>query len=133
VRLIAPITAYSHLFLSQVCHQARGSTGPQTVNINHRYLYLFSRIAWTCPRDYTDDMETVVTIPDDVFRKVEDLAAALGLSRSELYTAALAEFIRERRDLSITERLDEVYAEAHSDLDPVIRQLQSVSLPVEQW
>lgn len=78
-------------------------------------------------------METVVTIPDEVFRKAEDLADALGLSRSEVYTAALAEFIRERRDLRITERLNEVYAKDDSDLDPVIRQLQAVSLPVEQW
>jgi metal-responsive CopG/Arc/MetJ family transcriptional regulator len=78
-------------------------------------------------------METVVTIPDEVFRKVEDLATALGMSRSELYTAALAEFIRERRDLSITEHLDQVYAQDDSELDPFIRQLQSASLPVEQW
>lgn len=54
-------------------------------------------------------METVVTIPDDVFRKAEELAAALGLSRSEVYAAALAEFIRERQ--RITERLNEVYTE----------------------
>ncbi len=78
-------------------------------------------------------METVVTIPDEVFRKAEDLAAALGLSRSEVYAAALGEFIRERHDLHITERLNEVYAKDDSDLDPAIRQLQTISLPVEQW
>jgi hypothetical protein len=60
-------------------------------------------------------METVVTIPDDVFRKAEDLAAVLGLSRSEVYAAALAEFIRERHDLRITERLNEVYKEENSE------------------
>jgi hypothetical protein len=47
--------------------------------------------------------------------------------------AAQAEYIRERRDLRITERLNEVYTEENSDLDPIIRQLQAASLPVEQW
>ncbi|MCI0486398.1 MAG: hypothetical protein L0229_07340 [Blastocatellia bacterium] len=78
-------------------------------------------------------METAVTIPDEVFRQAEELAAALGLSRSDLYAAALAEFIRERREERITERLNEVYAEADSSLDPVLDKLQAISLPVEQW
>lgn len=78
-------------------------------------------------------METVVTIPDEVFRKAEELAASLGLSRSEVYAAALTEFIRERREQRVTERLNEVYAENDSELDPAIRQAQSNSLPVEHW
>jgi hypothetical protein len=90
-------------------------------------------IAWISGPDYTGDMETVVTIPDDVFRKAEDLAAALGLSRSEVYAAALAEFIRECSDLRITERLNEVYTEEISDLNPIIQQLQAASLPMERW
>ena len=78
-------------------------------------------------------METAVTIPDDVFREAEELADALGLSRSDLYAAALAEFIRERREERITERLNEVYAEDDSDLDPALSKMQAISLPVEQW
>jgi len=78
-------------------------------------------------------MEIAVIIPDEVSRQAEELAAALGMSRSELYAQALAEFIRERRDERITERLNQVYAANDSDLDAVIQQLQAVSLPVEQW
>lgn|GEM_PF-248344 len=98
-----------------------------------RAIDLVSCIACIRNPDYTADMETVVTIPDDVFKQAEDLAAALGLSRNEVYAAALAEFIRERRDLRITERLNEVYMQENSDLDPTTRQLQAASLPVEQW
>ncbi|MFN0086470.1 MAG: hypothetical protein ACKVX9_13870 [Blastocatellia bacterium] len=72
-------------------------------------------------------------IPDDVFRKAEDLAALLGMSRSEVYAAALAEFIHDRRDQQITERLNEVYAGEASDLDPAIQKMQTVSLSSEQW
>lgn len=78
-------------------------------------------------------MEIVVTIPDEIYRKAEDLAAALGLSRNEVYSAALAEYIRERREERITERLNEVYAENDSDLDPALQHLQSASLSVEKW
>lgn len=78
-------------------------------------------------------METVVTIPDDVFRRAEELAAALGLSRNEVYAAALAEFIRERQEERITERLNEVYAASDSELDPALQQAQIASLPAERW
>ena len=75
-------------------------------------------------------METAVTIPDSLFRQAEELAAALGISRSDLYAAALAEFIRDRQ---VTERLNEVYENNDSDLDAVVKRLQAVSLPAERW
>jgi DNA-binding transcriptional MocR family regulator len=75
-------------------------------------------------------METAVTIPDSLFRQAEELAAALGISRNDLYAAALAEFIRDRR---VTERLNEVYENNDSNLDAVIERLQEVSLPAERW
>lgn len=78
-------------------------------------------------------MESAVTIPDEVFQRAEEFAAALGISRSELYAAALAEFIRDRSDECITERLNQVYAESDSELDGAIKQLQAVSLPAESW
>ncbi len=71
-----------------------------------------------------------MVIPDDLFRQAEELAAALGISRSDLYAAAIAQFIRDRR---VTERLNQVYENNDSELDAVVRQLQAVSLPTEQW
>jgi hypothetical protein len=75
-------------------------------------------------------METAVVIPDDLFRQAEELAAALGLSRSDLYAAALVEFIRDQR---VTQRLNQIYENNDSGLDAVVKQLQAVSLPTEQW
>jgi len=75
-------------------------------------------------------METAVTIPDDLFRQAEEMAAALGISRNDLYAAALAEFVRDRQ---VTERLNKVYEKNDSDLDAVIERLQAVSLPAESW
>jgi metal-responsive CopG/Arc/MetJ family transcriptional regulator len=84
-------------------------------------------------QDYTGVMETAVSIPDEVVQQADELASALGLSRSELYALAIAEFISQRRDENITERLNQVYAETDSSLDVVTEQLQKISLPVERW
>ena len=82
---------------------------------------------------YTPAMEIAVTIPDEIFHRAEEIAAALGLSRSELYVTALTEFMREQRDARLTECLNQVYDATDSSLDPSVQQLQAVSLPVEQW
>jgi metal-responsive CopG/Arc/MetJ family transcriptional regulator len=79
-------------------------------------------------------MKTAVSIPDPVFDAAEELAGELGVSRSELYARALSEFLRERLDRSVTERLNEVYAdEESSGLDPALATLQSASLDREDW
>ena len=82
---------------------------------------------------YTLPMKTAVSIPDKVFRKAEALAKSLEISRSELYTSAIATFVAEHDEAGVTERLNEVYPQQSSALDPVIEQLQILSLPVEHW
>jgi metal-responsive CopG/Arc/MetJ family transcriptional regulator len=78
-------------------------------------------------------MKTAVSIPDKVLRRAEALAKSLEISRSELYTNALANFVAEHDEARVTERLNEVYARKSSALDPVIEKLQFLSLPVEHW
>ena len=78
-------------------------------------------------------MKTAVSIPDPVFRKAENLAKSLGISRSELYTTALKTFVAEHDEDDVTKRLNEVYSEQDSSLDPVLEKMQFMSLPEEQW
>lgn len=78
-------------------------------------------------------MKTAVSIPDPVFTAAEELAARLGVSRSELYARALREFVGAHLDRRVTERLDEVYAELGSELDPALARLQSASLAEDEW
>ena len=77
-------------------------------------------------------MEATVTIPDDAFQRAEELATTMGWSRNSLYAEALSEFIR-RRQQTITDRLDELYAKLDSGLDPALQQAQSDALPQERW
>lgn len=71
-------------------------------------------------------MKTAISIPDRVFRSAEDLAARLRVSRSELYSNALAAFIEKHKDDLTTARLNEVYAKNRepSTLEPEIALLQ---------
>ena len=78
-------------------------------------------------------MKTAVSIPDPVFRKAENLAKSLGISRSQLYTTALKTFVAEHDEDDVTKRLNEVYSQQDFSLDPVLEKMQFMSLPEEHW
>lgn len=80
-------------------------------------------------------MKTAISIPDRVFQSAEQLAARLGVSRSELYSKALAALIEKHRDDLIKARLDEVYrpGEIDSSLEPELESLQRRSLARNKW
>lgn len=78
-------------------------------------------------------MKTAISIPDAVFEAAEELAERLGKSRSQLYAEAIAVYLRTHREEGVTARLDRIYAEQPSDLDPAVRALQARSLPDEDW
>lgn len=78
-------------------------------------------------------MKTAISLPDAVFHEAESVAQRLGMSRSELYAKALADYIRKYNDEQITDQLNEVYATESSSLPPVIETLQFLSIPREDW
>jgi hypothetical protein len=78
-------------------------------------------------------MKTAISIPDSLFEAAEAAARRLDVSRSELYARALEAFLAARSDDDITQRLNEVYAEQPARIDPVLEQMQFVSLPPDTW
>jgi metal-responsive CopG/Arc/MetJ family transcriptional regulator len=78
-------------------------------------------------------MKTAISIPDKVFRSADSLAKRLGISRSELYTAAITEFLSKHQSRNLTARLNAVYAEEDSSLSPNFIQFQAKSLAREEW
>lgn len=78
-------------------------------------------------------MKTAISIPDEILGAAEELARKLQVSRSELFTRAVSAFIREYSDDEITARLNEIYGQEDSTLEPVLRELQFASLPHEEW
>jgi predicted transcriptional regulator len=53
-------------------------------------------------------MKTAVSIPDDLFRKADELASRMGKSRSEVYRDALADYVSRRDPGAVTRALDEI-------------------------
>lgn len=82
---------------------------------------------------YTPVMKTAISIPDPLFEAAEETAKRLRMSRSELYTRALREFLDEQQTAHITERLNQVYEDISLTVDPVLVGLQAASLPTEEW
>ena len=78
-------------------------------------------------------MKTAISIPEPIFKAAETLAKHLGISRSELYSTAVARYVEEHDAEQITQQLNHLYAVEDAVLDPVVRQLQSVSLSQEEW
>lgn len=82
---------------------------------------------------YTTAMKTAVSIPDRLFDAADQVAERLGVSRSQLYAKALADYVARHRDDQVTEALNRVYANRSSTLDPVLAAMQFMSLPREEW
>ncbi|HNQ95781.1 MAG TPA: hypothetical protein PKK96_15295 [Anaerolineales bacterium] len=78
-------------------------------------------------------MKFDISIPNPVFQSAQNLAKKMGVSLSELYTAALNAYVTEHEKENITEALDQVYIEEASILEPELVKMQVVSLEREQW
>ena len=55
-------------------------------------------------------MKTAVSVPDDLFAQVDRLARRSHRSRSEVYSAALREYVARHAPDEVTASLDEVVA-----------------------
>lgn len=53
-------------------------------------------------------MKTAVSVPDDVFEKAERLARREGRSRSEVFSAALREYVARHAPDEVTEAMNRV-------------------------
>lgn len=79
-------------------------------------------------------MKTAVSLPDDLFLSANDLARRQGVSRSELYAVALAEYVAKHRDADVTSKLNEVLAGESSGVAPALRAAQARSVGSgEKW
>ena len=80
---------------------------------------------------YTVGMKTAISIPDSIFQAADALAKQLGISRSELYSTAVAEYLSRRHGEQITARLDAVHGQEDARVEPALGQLQARGLPRE--
>lgn len=78
-------------------------------------------------------MKTAISIPDKIFESAEELASKLGKSRSQLYTQAVSGLIERYQSESVTEKLDQIYGQTETRLDPLLDKMQRRSLSQDVW
>lgn len=79
-------------------------------------------------------MKTAISIPDDVFERAELAAKRLGISRSELFTRAMREFLGFRRDQAVTASYDAAFADGDDEqAAPFRREAARRALLAVEW
>jgi metal-responsive CopG/Arc/MetJ family transcriptional regulator len=78
-------------------------------------------------------MKVAISVPDTIFKATERLAKERGIPRSQLVAEALEAYLAEHGPEVITARIDRVYANEDSALDPAFAQAQVAVLSDEAW
>jgi hypothetical protein len=78
-------------------------------------------------------MKTAISIPDPIFAAAEQMAAELDMSRSELYSNAVAAYVATNSRDAITEKINTVLAETTGELDPVLVEMQKKVVRADPW
>ncbi len=79
------------------------------------------------------NLKTAISIPENIFLQADETAKVLGLNRSRLYAAAIAEFLEKYREDSVKAKLNEIYANENSQVDPIFNKAQMMGLAKEDW
>ena len=78
---------------------------------------------------YTQAIETAVSLPDEIFESAERLATQRGVTRSALYAQALEAFLNANEIDPLTEAINRVADhQVDTRLDPALKRLQNVTL-----
>lgn len=78
-------------------------------------------------------MKTAISVPNDVFERIEKYAKTKKMSRSQFFSKAAQEYLDSREKEDITANLNEVYSKEDSSVDPVLFKMALLSLPKEEW
>lgn len=78
-------------------------------------------------------MKTAISIPDPVFQAAEIMADKLGLSRSQLFTIAMSEYMKLHKYDDVTGALNKIYSNTEEPIDNGMLVMQMRSTQKEEW
>ncbi len=84
-------------------------------------------------RGHTHGMKTAVSVPDEVFESAERLAHRERRSRSDVYSAALREYVARHAPDEVTDALDRVLEAVGSSIDPFVTEAGTRILDSTEW
>ncbi len=82
---------------------------------------------------HTLGMKTAVSIPDEVFEKVERLARRTRQSRSEVFSAALKEYVARHAPDEVTEAMNRVREQVGDQRDGFVAETARRILQKTDW
>ena len=78
-------------------------------------------------------MKTAISLPDELFDEADAVAERIGMSRSQLYATALAEYLAKFRSDSVTARLNDVHSVTASSRDEALRSAALKTVRRAEW
>lgn len=66
-------------------------------------------------------MKTAISIPDEIFKKVEQASKEYNYSRSELFTIAVKEFLEKMKSRKLLESINAAYSESETTEETTLR------------
>lgn len=78
-------------------------------------------------------MKTAISIPDELFEQAEAVRKKRGVSRSEFYATAIEHHLKLLNKGEVTAKLNEIYANQPSELDPELHEHQRRQLLKSEW
>jgi metal-responsive CopG/Arc/MetJ family transcriptional regulator len=78
-------------------------------------------------------MKTAVSIKDTIFQNAENYSKRVKISRSQLYSDALEEYLANRNDDDLIARINAVCEEVDTSIDPHWKKVQSKIIDREKW
>ena len=82
---------------------------------------------------YTLGMKIAISVPNEVFERAERLAKRLEVSRSELYSRALREYLARHSPDELTQALNRVCEGLDSGADEFVREASRRVLEGSEW
>lgn len=79
------------------------------------------------------NMKTAISVPNDVFELSERLAKKLKVSRSKIFAMGVKKLGEEYDENDIIARINAVCDEVDTSLDPFWKEMQSRTLPKDEW
>ena len=82
-------------------------------------------------------VKTAISIDEKLFKKVNEIALDLNVSRSRVFTLAMIDFLKKQENISLLAQLNEAYDDQPTEEDNNImismRKSQSKIIDKEQW
>lgn len=82
---------------------------------------------------YTESMKTAISLPDELFVLADDFAKSKGMSRSELYAAAIRDYIENDAKADLVARINAVCEKVDTSLPKDIATVTRQKLLEAEW